>query len=110
MEVNFTLNPNIFNEEVLLDIYKIFCDSYETDVSDRVIRDLKRSGLDEIVSSIGIDQRPCSGGKFFGKQTKDKFRFHGYSIPPNEDPRYEEKSLKFERKLNEYISALKQNA
>jgi hypothetical protein len=102
MSVELPLLPTEIKPNNLVEIYRLFCQAYDVDMSQRDESFMRDEGVEHLRSIFGLDYRPYMGGKFFGQKIGNSTQFHGYSEP--QDPKQDMKTSKFEKLVIESFS------
>lgn len=97
MPVEIDINPRDLTGNQLEQIYRLFCQAFEIEPTQRHLSEMKDEGeyslLQELRNGRGIDFRPYMGAKFFASDFSDSVQFHGYSQP--EDNSWNQKDKRF---------------
>ncbi len=103
MSVELKLSIEKLTENHLVDIFKLFCESYEISSTGYDEKFLKREGLNRLkYDTLGLNYKIFYGAEFSGKINGNSIIFYGYKNINDQDK--ELKNEKFQELLNEYFN------
>lgn len=91
------------DENLLWDVYKMFCEAYDTKPSLISEKELKTKGMEELRVRKSLDYRPKDDMKFIIQDFLNEYSLvWGYTML--NDPLQKEKDEKFVELMNKYLS------